>query len=105
MKKTLYYAVAAILLGTVTMFVPAMLLRSIYYDRVGLHFGEIDSENCMEAARSPPSLWTDDGAKLDRGEALERVVSPSNLRSAGSMLVPSFLLALGVSLYLKKRIF
>ncbi len=105
MKKTLYYAVAAILLGTVTMFAPAMLLRSIYYDRLGPHFGEIDSKSCMEAGRAPQSFWTDDGAKLDRGEALERVISPSNLRSAGLMLVPSFLLALGVAIYLKKRIF
>ena len=104
MKKTLYYAVAAILLGTVTMFVPAMLLRSVYYDPSGPYFGEIDSESCMGATRSSKSLWTDDGATLDRGQALERVMSPSNLRSAGLILVPSFLLALGVSLYLRERI-
>jgi len=92
MKKILSYAVAAILLGTVTMLAPVMLLKSNYYGARAMFAGH---------AR-PPSL---DAETLDRGEALGRAISPSNLLSAGLMLIPSFLLALGVSLYLKKRIF
>ncbi len=99
MKKILSYAVAAILLGTVTMLVPAMLLESIYYGRLanGYGYGEVAFMRCQSEAEK--------AVVLDGGEAFGIARFPSNLLSAGLMLIPSFLLALGVSLYLKKRIF
>jgi hypothetical protein len=93
MKKALLYVATAILLGTVAMVAPLMLFKPRYFEAI--------------TQGSPTSLET-----LDKGEgmygdreALERAVSPSNLSSAGLILIPSFLLALGVSLYLKKRMF
>ena len=93
MKKALLYVATAILLGTITMVAPLMLLKPRYFEAI--------------TQGSPASLET-----LDKGEgtyaeggALERAVSPSNLSSAGLMLIPGFLLALGVSLYFKKRMF
>jgi len=97
MKKALLYVATAILLGTVTMVAPLMLLKPRYY--------ELLRENVSKG--SPAFLETLDGEEgtFEEGGALERAVSPSNLSSAGLMLLPSFLLALGVFLYLKKRMF
>ncbi len=39
----------------------------------------------------------------EEGEAPERAVISSNLSAVGLMLIPSFLFASGISLYLKKR--
>jgi len=96
MKKILSYAVAAILLGTVTMLAPAMLLKSNYYGP--LAFGD---EKVVPAYCRCKIV---EGETLDREEALGRAICPSNLASAGLMLVSSFLLALGVSIYFKKQI-
>lgn len=99
MKKVLLYVAIAILLGTVTMVAPLALLKPSYY-------------NLMVTSRGvenvPPGSYAfleiDEGETFEQG-ALKRAVSPSNLLSTGLMLIPSFLLALGFSLYLKKRIF
>ena len=101
MKKVLLYVATAILLGTATMVVPLMLLKPTYFRLITSR----DGENVGKG--SPAFLEALDeweGGYGERG-ALERAVSPSNLSSAGLMLIPSFLLALGVSLYLKKRMF
>jgi len=65
-----------------------------------------DKENVVRKG-SPSFLETLDGGEgtFEEGGVLERAVSPSNLSSAGLMLISSFLLALGVSLYLRKRMF
>ena len=100
MKRALLYVATAILLGTITMVAPLMLLKPTYYELITARSGE--------NAKSPPAFLEtlDEGeGTYEEGGALERAVSPSNLSSAGLMLIPSFLLALGVSLYLKKRIF
>ena len=101
MKKALLFAVTAILLGTVTMVAPLMLLKPRYYELITSRGGENVTKG------SPAFLETLDGGEetFEEGGVLERAVSPSNLSSAGLMLVPSLLLALGVSLYLKKRMF
>ena len=99
MKKVLLYVATAILLGIVTMVAPLMLLKPSYYELITSR----DEENV--SPYSPEFLKTlDEGEGTFEEGALKRAVSPSNLSSAGLMLVPSFLLALGVSLYLKKRI-
>jgi hypothetical protein len=102
MKKILSYAAAAILLGTVMMLAPAMLLKSNYYGSVAFTGGEAVPRYCPEAQKTFAIVEVE---TLDTEEALGRAIRPSNLLSAGLMLIPSFLLALGVSLYLKKRIF
>ena len=100
MKKALLYVATAILLGTITMVAPLMLLKPTYYELITSHGGE-------NAKSSPAILEALDEGEGTYGEggALERAVSPSNLSSAGLILILGFLLALGVSLYLKKRMF
>jgi len=102
MKKILLYVATAILLGIVTMVAPLMLLKPSYYELITSR----DEKNLVRKG-SPAFLRTLDGGEgtFEEGGALERALSPSNLSSAGLMLLPSFLLALGVSLYLKKRMF
>jgi len=99
MKKVLLYIATAVLLGTVTMVAPLRLLKPSYYNIM-------TSRGAQAAQASPEFYKTLDGREAESAEAaFERAVSPPNLRSAGLMLAPSLLLALGVSLYLKKRIF
>jgi len=102
MKKALLYVATAILLGTVTMVAPLMLLKPSYYELIT----SSDEENVVRKG-SPAFLEAlgEGEGTFEEGGALERAVSPSNLSSAGLMLIPSFLIALGVSLYLKKRMF
>ena len=95
MKKALLYVATSILLGTVMMVAPLMLLKPTYYALITARDGK-NIPAILEAL--------DEGEGTFREGALERVVSPSNLSSAALMLIPSFLLALGVSLYLKNRI-
>jgi len=101
MKKALLYVATAILLGTVTMVAPLMLLKPSYYELIT----SSDEENLRKGSPAFLEALDEGEGTFEEGGALERAVSPSNLSSAGLMLVPSFLLALGVSLYLKKRVF
>jgi len=109
MKKVLPYAVAAILLGAVTMLVPVMVLESICYDALTYANGERRPPSwCCPAEASRASNIPFEGG--DGGETdtygLTLATSPlSNILSAGLMLVPSFLVALGVFIYMKKRVF
>ena len=93
MKKALLYGAIAILLGTVTMVAPLMVLKPRYFEAI--------------TRGSSASLETLDKGEGTYGEkgALERAMSPSNLSPAGLIFIPGFLLALGVSLFLKKRMF
>ena len=100
MKKVLLYVATAILLATVTMVAPLMLLKPSYYELIT----SSDGENLRNAPAFLEALDEGEGT-FGEGGALEKAVSPSNLSSAGLMLIPSFLLALGVSLYLRKRMF
>jgi hypothetical protein len=98
MKKVLLYAVTAILLGIVTMLAPLMLNEP----------GDIRllASGDGEKGRYCPQVETLDGENtFDKGGSLERAICPSNISSAGLMLIPSFLIALGAFLYLKKRMF
>jgi len=98
MKKVLLYAVTAILLGIVTMLAPLMLNEP----------GDIRllASGDGEKGRYCPQVETLDGENtFDEGGSLERAICPSNISSAGLMLIPSFLIALGAFLYLKKRMF
>jgi hypothetical protein len=96
MKKALAYAVIAILLGTLTIVVPLLVLKPSYYEWLTSHSAK-DMSAFLEAVDE------DEGTYDERG-AFGRAASPSTLSSVGLMLIPSFLLALGISLYLKKRV-
>ncbi|MDH5376631.1 MAG: hypothetical protein OEW95_12620 [Candidatus Bathyarchaeota archaeon] len=96
MKRALLYVMAAILLGALTMVAPLILLKPSYYEL-------LTSPGVKNTSAFLEALDEGEGT-YDEGGALERALSPSNLSSAGLMLVPSFLLALGVSILLKKRI-
>jgi len=95
-KKALLYVMTALLLGTVTMVAPSRLLKPRYYEAITT-FGVKNMSAITE------TLGKGEGT-YGGGGVLERAVGPSNLSSAGLMLIPSFLLALGASLYLEKRI-
>ena len=95
MKKALLYVATAIILGTVTMVAPLMLLKPNYYEL-------ITSNGAKNMSTFSEAVDDGEGTYGERG-ALGRAVSPSNLSSVGLILIPSFFLALGVSLYLKKR--
>lgn len=106
MKKALSYAVAAILLGTVTMLVPVKMLESICYDALTYGNGERRPPSwcCPSQADKAEAMLS--ARALDTGETLGLAASPlSNILYAGLMLVPSFLVALGVFIYMKKRVF
>ena len=99
MKKALAYAVTAILLGTVTMIAPLMLIAPGDIQFFASGDGEKEPTYC-------PSVETLDGGNtLDEGGSLGRAISPSNISSAGLMLIPSFLIGLGAFLYFKKRMY
>ena len=94
MKKALAYAMTAILLGAVIMLAPWMLVKLGSYVSLGSGGEENVLPRCAKGEET-----------LGGQGYLERVIGLPNLSSAGLMLIPSFLLALGVSLYFKKRMF
>lgn len=94
MKRALAYGTTAILLGAVMMLTPWMLVKQDSYDF--LDSGGEEAVRCFSGK----------GEETFSGkEALERMTSLPNLSFAGLMLIPSFLIALGAFLYLKKRMF
>jgi len=94
MKEVMLYALIAIILGALTMVAPLMAVKLGNY--VVLTSGEKNTSAFLEAL--------DEGEETyEEGEARERAVISSNLSSVGLTLIPSFLFASGISLYLKKR--
>jgi hypothetical protein len=96
MKKALAYAVIAILLGTLTIVGPLLVLKPNYYEWLTSN-GVKDMSAVLEAVDDGEGTYGERGA-------LGRAASPSTLSSVGLMLIPSFLFALGISLYIKKRV-
>ena len=99
MKKAVAYAITAILLGTVTMLAPLMLIAPGDIELLASGDGEKARTYC------PQVETLDAGNTLDEGGSLGKAISPSSIASAGLMLIPSFLIASGAFLYLKKRTF
>jgi len=88
MKKTLAYMATAVLLGVVVMFVPLQLLSTARYPAGSVLVGE--------RSRAPQFSETLNGAST---AALQLT-----LLNGGLMLAFSFVFALGVFLYVRKRI-
>jgi hypothetical protein len=109
MKKALICVGTALLLGVVTMVAPLMLFKPTYYNLITTGGGEnatsYDRSSVMLAVDGQEFLEAPDGGAgtYDEGGALARAVSYSNLSSAGLILVPSFFVALVVSLYVRKK--
>jgi hypothetical protein len=117
MNKILPYIVIAILLGTVTMVVPYTLLGS----------NDMAEENTLGYTSSTKQEKPDsqnrysvEGGDLENGDAAPSVPEPepcgfeatgsdliieslSTLSPIGLITIPSFLIALGAFIYLKKR--
>ncbi len=95
MKRALLHGTAAILLGALTMVAPLVLLKPDYYELL----------SSPDMKNTPAFLEALDGGErvYDEKMALERALRPSNLSSAGLILVPSLILAIVVSILLKKR--
>jgi len=97
MKKALAYAIAAVLVGIATMLAPLMLVApgKIPF----LTYGDRE-----EAVKYCPDVEASDvGITFDGRAFLARATNPSNLRSAGLIVIPSLLIALCGFLYLKRR--
>jgi hypothetical protein len=99
MKKALAYAMTAILLGIATMLAPLMLIEPGEIQLLASGDGEKARASCLQVET------LDVENTFDEGGYLGRAISPVNLSFAGLMLIPSFLIALGAFLYLKKRMF
>ena len=88
MKKTLAYMATAVLLGVVVMFVPLQLLSTAGYSADCMPVGERSAE-----WRQP--------ADLNGGSP---AILQLTLLNCGLMLAFSFVFALGVFLYVRKRV-
>lgn len=117
-NKILVYTVIAILLGSVTMVVPIALLGpsnlipdNNYTDTVPESGEETFERNDVLASPDASAEQSGDTETYDNSSkepsACESTLSGtgvvSDLSSIGLMAVPSFLVALGVFVYLKKR--
>jgi len=112
MNRILAYTVIAILLGTVTMVVPLALLGAggSTQDHVLESGGETLERNDMLTTPEPPANQSADTESYDYSvkpaaaeSTLRETDVASNLSSIGLITVPSFLVALGVFVYLRKR--
>jgi hypothetical protein len=88
MKKTLAYMATAVLLGVVVMFVPLQLLPSARYSTTSVLVGERSAE------------WRQ-SADLNGGSTAALQLT---LLNGGLMLAFGFVFALGVFLYVRKRV-
>ena len=81
------------------MIVPIMLLKPSYYELITSSGAKSQTAmlDALDGGEALPPAFEDRGA-------LERAASPSNMSSAGLLILPSFLLAAVVSLYLRKQI-
>ncbi|PVX23019.1 MAG: hypothetical protein CW691_11935 [Candidatus Bathyarchaeum sp.] len=119
MNKFLVYTVIAILLGTITMVAPlALLEQPVPVPESKFTVSEGNEETLqrgemLEAPEATLGASSDDDQKT-YGEPPEETVwcdtnlsladAASGLSSIGLLVVPSFLVALGVFVYIKKRV-
>ncbi len=124
MNKILVYTVIAILLGTVTMLAPLVLLgpddstpdtvpefivtvpdaaESSDQDRKTLESGNLSTENLTEPEAPVESESPSEPSSQEYVITAKTAETPSDLSPIGLMTIPSFLVALGVFVYLRKR--
>ena len=100
-NKILVYTVIAILLGTVTMVVPLALLgpSNLIQDNDVL----TSPEPSAEQSGGIEPYDSSSKESVGRESSLRETDVASDLSSIGLMTVPSFLVALGVFVYIKKQ--
>jgi hypothetical protein len=115
LNKAVVYAVIAILLGSVTMFAPLALLGSneidpAKYFTIGASDNETGSQGLLDNARGnenfsslPPNSYTPGTGSQPNESCLLPAETASSLSQVGLLVVPSFLVALGIFVYFKKR--
>ena len=116
-NKFLVYTVIAILLGSVTMAVPLALLGpdnlvpTASNDNIfGARDGTAERNDTLISPDATPQQTEDTGTydasseKPSFESGLGKADVASGLSSIGLMIVPGFLVALGIFVYLKKRV-
>ena len=127
MNKILVYSVLAILLGTVTMFVPLYVLEQrdtipegtytidvpdsepSQEDRGIENGGSFEANDMLQNPETPvpepePAPVESSDPDSEELEVWSTIFSSDSSSSIGLMIVPSFLIALGAFVYLKRRI-
>ena len=127
MNKILVYSVLAILLGTVTMFVPLYVLEQrdtipegtytidvpdsepSQEDRGIENGGSFEANDVLHGPETPvpepePAPVESSDPDSEEFEVWSTIISSDSSSSIGLMIVPSFLIALGAFVYLKRRI-
>jgi len=127
MNKILVYSVLAILLGTVTMFVPLYVLEQrdtisegtytidvpdsepSQEDRGIENGGSFEANGMLQDPETPvpepePAPVESSDPDSEELEVWSTIFSSDSSSSIGLMIVPSFLIALGAFVYLKRRI-
>jgi len=94
MKEAMLYAPIAVMLGALTMVVPLVAVKPDNH-RVLTSPSEKNTSAFLEALEEEKET-------CEERLAPERAAIFSNLFSVGLMLIPSFLFASGISLYLKR---
>ena len=97
MNKILVYTFLAILLGTVTMIAPIALLGPDSEKNISA----VPSAN--ESGSQTLDATRENGSYTYSPESNNSEEPPSNPSQIGSLLIPSFLVALGVFILFKKR--
>jgi len=129
MNKILAYTVIAILLGTVTMLAPLALLGAgdstpatvpdlvftfpeagestdlnrTFEDSQMLDGEDLSTENWTEPEAPVESEPPSETSSQEYGITTKTAETPSDLSPIGLITIPSFLVALGVFVYLRKR--
>jgi hypothetical protein len=109
-NKILAYTVIAILLGSVTMVVPLALLgpnNLVPADTTNTYSGSGEELSERKDTLAPSEATTQQTNETcpsySQDSGLGEADVASGLSSAGLMIVPGFVVALGVFVYLKKR--
>ena len=107
MNRLIGYMLVAILFGMVTMIVPLALLKNSDVIPTGQYpinttEGLDDTLNRTYDSESP-SESIDNGSSFEVSDQSLLIDGASGLTSIGLMAIPSFLFALGVFAYIKKR--
>jgi hypothetical protein len=129
MNRILLYTVVAILLGSVTMLAPLALLgpgdstpdtvpelvvtvpeagesndqNRTFEDSQMLEGGNLSTETWTEPEAPVESDSTSEPSSQEYGITAKTAENPTDLSPIGLMTIPSFLVALGVFVYLRKR--
>ena len=99
MKKILAYTFAAVFLGVGMMLAPFTLFVS------EMDTGEMDATQAERFSLSPTEFMAKTPSKTEQTQGIEPVTHPSDTASIAFLPVFSFVIALGVMSYFKRKTF